>query len=334
MRVTKRAAAEALVGAPWMSVLRRLPAWRGALVLAYHRVLPNPEDVPFDPGVVSATPAMLDAQLELLTRNFEVVAPDSIERDPDAPGRRVLVTFDDGYRDNHELALPILRRHGVTATFFLTTGFLDQPRVPWWDELAWIVKQSPQATLEPGDWLDEALPLVGEARAGIGVLTATYKALPEGRGEEFLDYCAEAAGTGRCDPAAAADLWMTWEMAREIRDAGMTIGGHGATHLILGRASPEVQAREVEECGRRLEEELGLPMRFFAYPVGLPGTFDGATRRILRDAGVNLAFGLNGGYLRPGRLDPYDVPRTTIGARQRLRGFRALLALPGLFARW
>jgi peptidoglycan/xylan/chitin deacetylase (PgdA/CDA1 family) len=114
----------------------------------------------------------------------------------------------------------------------------------------------------------------------------------------------------------------------------MVIGGHTVTHPVLGRADPEVQRHEIEGCARRLLERLGVSMRFFAYPVGLPGAFDDATRRILHGAGVKLAFSLYGGYLRPGRLDPYDVPRASVGRDTELRGFRALLAAPRLFARW
>ncbi len=325
---------EAFAGARPMSWLLKLPTWRGALVLAYHRILDRNGETPFDPGVFSATPSMLDAQMQFITRHFQVVSPEAIGRDPDSSGRRVIVTFDDGYRDNYELALPILRKYEVPTTFFLATGFLDHPSVPWWDELAWMVKRSPRQALEAGDWLSRHLPLDGDRRPAIDELTRTYKSLPSERTEAFLDFCAEAAGTGRCDPSAGADLWMTWAMAAELRDAGMTIGGHSATHPVLGRAEPEVQSREIEECARRLGEELGVSMRFFAYPVGRPGSFDAATRRILRGAGVELAFSLYGGYLRPGRLDPYDVPRASVEMGATPRGFRAMLAFPGLFARW
>jgi peptidoglycan/xylan/chitin deacetylase (PgdA/CDA1 family)/ubiquinone/menaquinone biosynthesis C-methylase UbiE len=333
-RMTKRALAEGLVGARPMSSLVKLPLWRGVLVLAYHRILDDREEAPFDGGVYSATPSMLDAQLQFLTRNFEVVSPEALAGARNAWGRRVVVTFDDGYRDNYELAFPILRKHGAPATFFLTTGFVDNPSVAWWDELAWMVKQSPRRALDRGDWLECSLALDGDRRRAIAELTRTYKSLPSDRTEAFLDYCAEAAGTGRCDPRAGADLWMTWEMAAKLRDAGMTIGGHSVTHPVLGRAEPELQKREIEECALRLREELGLPMRFFAYPVGLRGSFDDATRRILRGAGVELAFSLYGGYVRPGQLDPYDVPRTTVGLSVGPRAFRALLGFPGFLARW
>ncbi len=63
-------------------------------------------------------------------------------------GRYGMITFDDGYRDNHATALPILKREGVTATFFVATGFIDAPRLPWWDEIAWMVRTSRQDGLE------------------------------------------------------------------------------------------------------------------------------------------------------------------------------------------
>jgi peptidoglycan/xylan/chitin deacetylase (PgdA/CDA1 family) len=228
----------------------------------------------------------------------------------------------------------LLREHGVPATFFLTTGFLDRPSVPWWDELAWMVKTSRRQSLEPGSWLRAPLALEGDRRAAIDELSRTFKALPASRTEDFLDYCAEAAGTGRCPEAAATDLWMTWRMAAEMRDAGMVIGGHTVSHPVLGRADERRQQSEIEECRSRLREELGVSMRYFAYPVGLPGSFDATTRRILERAGVALAFSLYGGYARSRRLDPYDVPRTSVGNGSSPGPFRAALAVPRLFARW
>jgi peptidoglycan/xylan/chitin deacetylase (PgdA/CDA1 family) len=333
-RLTKGAAAESLVGSPMMRWLLRLPLWRGVLVLAYHRIQREDEETPFDPGVVSATPAILDRQLALMARVFDVVRPDEVERDPDALGRRVLITFDDGYRDNYELAFPLLRKHGVPGTFFLTTGFLDSPRVPWWDELAWMVKRSPRRMLDGREWFAPSIPLDGDRRAAIERLAALYKSLPTERAEAFLDFCGRAAGTGRCNPSAGADLWMTWSMAAELRDAGMTIGGHTASHPVLARTSPEQQASEIGECRRRLREELGIPMRFFAYPVGLPDAFDQATKHILRAEDVALAFSLYGGYVGPRKLDPYDLPRASVSLARGQRGFQASLALPQVFARW
>src|ERR1700755_1848024 len=130
-------AAAALERSGLGALLRLAPAWRGLVVLNYHRI-GTPGDTSLDRAMWNATVEDFDAQVGFLARNFDVVGPG--EAGPAADGRRVLITFDDGYRDNHAAAMPILRAHGATATFFLTTGFLDAPRLAWWDEVAWMVR--------------------------------------------------------------------------------------------------------------------------------------------------------------------------------------------------
>ena len=332
-RIPKGAVAASLIGAGWMEWLARLPLWRGTLVLAYHRIEGDGTPV-LDRGVLSATPSSFEAHMRFITRHFDVVPVEAIARDQSSPARRVVVTFDDGYRDNYTLALPILRRHGVPAAFFLATRFLDAPAVPWWDEIAWMVSRSDCDELEPGGWLPRPLGLRSDGRRAIVALTDVYKSLPTDRTGAFLDFCGEAMGTGRCGPGEAAQLWMTWDMARELRDSDMAIGGHSATHPILARSTHDGQAREIAECARRLDEELGIPMRWFAYPVGLRSAFDKQTKDVLRSSGVTLAFSLYGGYVRRGPVDPYDVPRASVALGMSASAFRAMLTLPGQFARW
>jgi len=331
-RLNKRALAEPVAAAVASSRLLRWGAWRGVLTLCYHRIHPGGEPR-FDPGLLSATADGFAEQLEFIAQNFDVISPEAIGRDLGASGRRVVLTFDDGYRDNYELALPALRKQGLPAAFFLTTGFLDEPRLPWWDELAWMVDRSTVDRIPAENWLPRAIALADRRRA-VAELTAHYKALPSDRGEDFLEFCGEATGAGRAGVDIAADLWMTWDMAARIRDAGMTIGGHTVNHPVLAASSSEAQHYEVSECLRRLEEKLGERPTVFAYPVGLPSAFDLTTREILRGAGVDLAFSLYGGYVRPGRLDPLDIPRASVSLQMTRVGFRAMLGAPGLFARW
>src|SRR3954447_6223259 len=129
-------------------VLRRLGTWRGALVLTYHRMYRPGASPHAEPRLWSATQEELDAQLSLLAREFDVVPARELgEGITSARGRVVVLTFDDGFRDNWELALPVLRSRGVPATFFLATGFIDDPRLAWWDELAWMVHKARNATM-------------------------------------------------------------------------------------------------------------------------------------------------------------------------------------------
>ncbi len=206
-------------------------------------------------------------------------------------------------RDNYELAFPLLRKYGLSATFFLASGFLDGRRVSWWDEIAWMAhragSEARHVAAVPGgvtpptgsSLLPTGISFTASSRdATVAELVDRYKALPDGDGERFLEEFAEVSGSGRCGASNAEGLWMSWEMAREMRDAGMSIGGHTVSHPVLARLSVERQREEIAGCAQRLSEELGVAMRWFAYPVGSRGTFTPLTRMILRDCGVELAF--------------------------------------------
>jgi peptidoglycan/xylan/chitin deacetylase (PgdA/CDA1 family) len=332
---SKRALLARLAGAaPVRSTLNALGAWRGVLVLAYHRV-GHYEDLPFDRGTWSATPEEFERQVAFLARHFELVRGADLPRALASRAAAVLITFDDGYRDNYEHALPALRAHGAPAVFFVSTGVLDRPAVAWWDDIAWMVRASDRPEI-PGDgWMEGPLSLEPARREhAIAELTAVYKSLPAHRTEAFLGYVGAATGSGRCDPGAAAGQWLTWDMVREMRACGLEIGGHTVSHTVLARLPASVQTRELEGCKQRIEEELGEPMALFSYPVGMPGTFDSHTRGALERLGVRAAFSCYGGYARRGHQDRYDIPRTTVGVNTSAALLSATVALPQLFARY
>jgi peptidoglycan/xylan/chitin deacetylase (PgdA/CDA1 family) len=318
------------------AALRLGPGWRGLLVLCYHRIRDEPGPH-VTPGPWSITQDQFDDQVRLLTRHFDVIAPSDLLDGPDLRRQRlVAVTFDDGYRDNYTLALPVLRSRGVRAGFFIATGFIDRPHPAWWDEIAWMVRSSTRLGLPAGPWLARPLGLVDdmERQAAVGALSDIYKHLPADQTESFMESIGEATGSGRRESAAAQDDWMTWDMLRALRAAGMDVGGHTVNHPVLARLTEGQQQAEVEQCRSRLEAELGVHMRLFAYPVGRRDSFDTRTRACLARAGVALAFSLHGGYIRGEPWDPYDIPRASVGADAAAAPFRAMTALPGMFARW
>jgi peptidoglycan/xylan/chitin deacetylase (PgdA/CDA1 family) len=315
------------------ATLRRLPTWDGLLTLCFHRI-GSRDGSGWERTIWDATLEELDRSLSFLRRHTQLVTPaELLEMETPPRGPHVLLTFDDGYREWATEVLPLLRAHDVSAAFFLATRFIDEPRAPWWYELPWMVREARVETLPAGEWLDEPLPL-GEARDGAAdSLLDAYKALPAERCEEFLDWVSEATGSGRCDPGSVRDDWLTWDMARELRDAGMEIGGHSADHPVLARLSAAAQQEQISRCARRIEAELEQPMRMFAYPVGLADSFGEEAKAALREEGVRVAFGYRGGYARAGRpLDHLDVPRVTGGMEPLI--LRAALTLPQAFARW
>lgn len=333
---SRRDRAAALLSKPVLrSIARRLPRWRGVIVLNYHRIGVSAGQ-PWDRTLWNAGPEAFEAQLATLARHAEVIGPDDAERfaREGRPGRRVLLTFDDGYRDNYEVAYPLLRRHGLAATFFPATSFIDGAGAAWWDELAWMVHHATRERIPAEGPFPHALALGPEQNATVASLTARYKELAAAETEPFLAAVATATGAGRCGEEACRELWMTWEMLRELRAAGMQIGGHTVTHPILARLPLERQRDEIDGCAERLEAELGQPMNWFAYPVGARDSFTAETQRLLAERGVRLAFSFYGGFGGYARWDSLDVPRIHVGASHGPELLQAMLWLPRLLARW
>ncbi len=331
--MSKRDLAVRTLNAPGLGMLvRSCRLWRGLLVLNYHRI-GSAADSPFDWELWSATAKDFDTQVAYLKRHFDIIGPDDLEHAlKERSGRSVMLTFDDGYRDNYDLAFPVLKRHGATATFFITTGFLDEGQLAWWDEIAWMVRTSSRSRIEPNPWTTEEIPFDEPDRSGaIHRLLSVYKRLDAGETARYVEFLADATGSGRASREQAVDLWMTWDMVREMRSAGMSIGGHTVTHPVLARLDAVSQDDEIGECKRRIEAELGETVTAFSYPVGSRDAFDDHTRAALRKHGFRWAFSYYGGYA-PGRSDTLNLPRTAIERDIALSEFRAVTALPQVFA--
>lgn len=332
--MTKRElAAQFIEKSRFGSIGRRFQTWSGVLTLNWHRIGDGAESC-YDRSLWSATPQAFEDQIRSLKQHFDVIGLHDLQGVlQKASGRFVMITFDDGYRDNYEWAFPILKAHGVSATFFVTTGFIDRPRMPWWDEAAWMVRRSRRRFIPGGHWLPEPVAFDEPHRdRAVRRLLDCYKTLPGNKTAEYLDFLAEATGSGRCPSDDYADAWMTWDMLREMRDHGMCIGGHTVNHPVLSRLDPADQEAEIVGCGRRLREELGEPMRYFSYPVGTFDSFNFDTRRAMRRCGVTFAFSYYGGHCRFEAWNPLNIPRTPIEAYFSSSLFRSIVTFPQLFS--
>lgn len=316
------------------SLLRQVVRWSGVLCLNYHRVGDGSQSM-FDRGVWSVDAETFDEQVRFLRSHFDVVTPcdlpDILRR---GKGRSVLITFDDGYVDNYLVAFPILKGHGAPATFFVTTGFLDNPRLSWWDEIAWMVRTSRKPGIEANTWL--STPIVydePDREKAVRSLLKAYKTMPADATDAYLGFLANATGSGRYDPGRGSQMWMTWDMLRDMRAAGMVIGGHTVNHPVLSQLPAERQWEEISGCGRRLAEELGEPMLYFSYPVGKRYTFNDVTRACLPRAGVRYAFSYYGGIRGFKEWDDFDVRRIAIESEMDQDWVRTIVTLPRVFGR-
>src|SRR5678815_2908123 len=98
---------------------------------------------PYDPDVADASPRQFRRHLETLTRIGTPISMAELLRGLDGgalPRNPLMITFDDGYRSCHDVALPILREMGIPATFFVATSFITERRMYWWERVALAIR--------------------------------------------------------------------------------------------------------------------------------------------------------------------------------------------------
>ena len=290
--------------------------WRGRrVVLAYHRV-GDRSATPFDPGMVSADADALETQIRHFQKRHRIVGLDEaleIASQRRAPrGAAILLTFDDGYLDNYEVALPVLKATGVEAVFFLVSGFLNGTALPWWDEIAWLVRTARERRFE-FSWGEGVRTLDlrnASPEAAIGKVLELYKAASAKDAGRIIETLRDGSKDGPVQPPPRL-LCGTLE-AKALHEAGMTIGAHSHTHPVLARLSEEAQARELTLSRSILEQTIGTTVDVMAYPVGGPKDFNAGTRAAARAGGYRAAFSCHGGFNRAGRADLFNIKRVPV----------------------
>jgi peptidoglycan/xylan/chitin deacetylase (PgdA/CDA1 family) len=235
------------------------------------------------------------------------------------PPRAASITFDDGYADNYTEALPLLRKHGLHATFFIATGFLDGRRM-WNDTLIESIRVAKLADLDLAD-LDLATVPIGtleQKRAALRSIIPALKYLPVDAREAAVARVAE-----RCATTLPNDLMMTSTQLRDLHAAGMGIGAHTVRHPILARCDDALARREIDESRSVLEDLLGERITLFAYPNGKLGSdYDVRHAEIVRSLGFDAAVSTNPGASRHGddlfqlrRFTPWDQGQVRFALR-------------------
>jgi peptidoglycan/xylan/chitin deacetylase (PgdA/CDA1 family) len=274
-------------------------------ILIFHRVLPAQD--PLFPNEMDAQ--RFDKLLALLKSCFNVISlRDGIEglRRGKLPSRALSITFDDGYADNAEIALPILQRHGMPATFFVATGFLDGGRM-WNDTVIELVRRAPdEVDLTRAGFGVLKLGSAAARHDAIGALLGQLKYLPFEARLEQVELLRELIPVALPD-----DLMMRSAQVRQLHAAGMEIGGHTVQHPILARLEPAQARREMAEGKEALEALIGEPVRTFAYPNGKPGQdYLAEHARLARDIGFESAVSTSWGAASAAS-DLFQLPRFT-----------------------
>ena len=288
------------------SAIGRFAGQRSLAVVNYHRVLAQPDPLlDTEPDV-----ATFHWQMALLAECFNVMPLYEALRALDAgrlPPRTVCITFDDGYRSVHDLALPILRKFNLPATVFVTSGFVGSGAGNMWnDRIIHAVQSLPAGSLDLSDIGLACYSLASlDARKQTALrLTEVGKYLPPEERENLVARLDRMSGM---HPDA---LMLTPEMLVTLERNGVEIGAHTISHPILTSLDDDSARVEIATGKDQLEAMIGKPVRLFAYPNGKVGQdFDARHVEMVRQAGFFAAFTTAAGAIT-GDQDRFQLPRS------------------------
>jgi peptidoglycan/xylan/chitin deacetylase (PgdA/CDA1 family) len=326
-----------------LSGLHRLAAaatrGRGA-VLMFHNVRPWLPPMPgFTPNrLLEITPEFLEGTLILVRRmGFDILTlNDALSRLANRAGRPfVTLTFDDGYRDTIDFALPLLERHDAPFAVYIATGFADRSAGMWWLELEEALRRTERVEIADGD-LSLSLP-TRTPREKLQAFERVYWALRGDSEERLLRVVRTLAVQAGVDGAAiVGSLCMDWaEIVALARHPLATIGAHSISHKMLAKWPVDIARAEMSGSKVQIEQRLGQVVHHFAYPVGDPTSAGPREFALARELGFASAVTTRPGMVFPDHHDHLTaLPRVSVNGNWQDISYLEVLLSGAPFALW
>lgn len=264
--------------------VRRAPA---CTIFRYHRVNENR-----DPFFDALPTSQFCAQMEYLSQHFHLISLDQLASGQvSSNGHRcsVAITFDDGYRDNFVHAFPILKKMGIPATIFLTTGYIDSGQLPWYDQVRLAFKLTTERIFSLQAMGGPSIPMDGE-RGRLKAMQLALNWLRITGDSNRLSWLPELFKSLRVpDELNLPATMLDWNEIRQMAREGISFGAHTVTHPALGSLSVPRLQDEIFGSKRTVEDRLQVQVSHFAYPFGKPVDFGSDAKRVVKAAGFQTA---------------------------------------------
>lgn len=266
----------------------------GLYVFNYHRI-GDAAGTDFDPNIYSCTAEVFEQQLVFLKANFTLISEANLlallEDDQPLDRAYALITFDDGYIDAYQCAFPILKKHQLSAVFFVVTDFAEGKSIAWWDEIAWLIRHTKLSSIKLEHWRKKVDLSNADLKLNI---RKVLKAFKEDKQLPMSDKLAQLRQLCGVKDIPEVTLFANWQQLKEMSDAGMSIGSHTIDHPILAHLSDEQQMRQLAVSKQRIAAATAHDVNLVAYPVGNSGSFNGVSETLARNVHYKAAFSFYG----------------------------------------
>jgi len=318
-------------------VLRRLESFLGADSIRwsnipdgiysfnFHRI-GNWEKTRFDPCVFSCTSEQLDDLIVFFKQNFDIISiAEAVELVNKGPkniyGKYLVITFDDGYKDNYTQAFPVLKTHNVPACFFIATSLIGNKKLPWWDRIAYNYKKNNFKSIKLSSWT-KTVKYKNDDRTFVRDILAATK-ISQDPIEVQLKEIEQLFPLERDLPTQE---FLSWDNLTEMIEHGMDVGAHSHNHEILANLAQDEIIYELTHSKMLIEQHLPYKVSSFSYPVGSQGTYNTSVTEALVNCGYDIAFNFQPGINVRIDENRYDLRRFSIEPSTTIDSLKNMLA--------
>jgi len=303
------------------------------IIFNYHRIYTQPLLTQYNEGVFAHSEDVFLAQMKWINNNFNIINEDELINILDGKvtltGRNAMITFDDGYIDNYELAFPILQHLKIPATFFIACNQIEGITQPWWDQVSYLLKTSKNNKISFNGLEFHIRDNTQFVEDTINDVLRVFKNSPVVDVPELLNSLVSSCETPLPEQACLNKQFMSWTQIKEVSTKNISIGSHTMNHNTLANLSEDEQREELGQSKYVLESKIEKEINSVAYPVGGPTAFSKVTTQIAKDVGYKIGYSFINGYYQNADINRFEIKRVELAQNTSL--FKAQTILPSIF---
>jgi peptidoglycan/xylan/chitin deacetylase (PgdA/CDA1 family) len=290
----------------------------------YHRVIEENEKEDLQPGLY-VTKNVFERQMAYIARKYRPSSMSdfckAVLENQSFPRNTVLLTFDDGWRDNYLNAFPALKKHNVPATIFLTIAFIGSDRLFWFQELSTLMTKNYHLLTKYADAIENVLKKYPNSKSAQNLLSENIQKLIPDRNSfieklKYLDMdildiiIAEMKNLDNTphDPLDNERLLLNWDEVKQMSKDNIEFGSHGLSHRLLTLLNDKEIISELSQSKKTIEKMLGTSVSAFTYPNGDHNT---EIKKLTEHAGYICAFA-TGKHPEDKEFDKFAIERVGI----------------------
>jgi len=275
------------------------------VIVMYHRISTRIDNSSLRP----TSPGIFENQIRYFVQNYEVISLHQIvkylaEGKFPEDKKALVITFDDGYKDNYACAYPILKKYGVPATIFLIAQNIGSEELFWWDKVAYLVRHTKLAELQLDELGTYSLE-TGPDRSGVThMICQGLMSVPDQRKNMLIAKVQEICGL-EVPKYLGSRMILSWDEVKEMSENGIDFGAHSLTHPILTNMPPDAARHEIASSKLEIQSRIGKNADFFCYPNGV---YSADVSNIVKESGFAGAVTTDPNWIST-RTDPYLLGR-------------------------